>query len=281
MCRLVAYMGQSPLLLADLIHKPINSLIAQSCNAKIGHHVVNADGFGLSWYQNDIESNPALFRSTHPAWNDSNLMHLTKKVRSQCFLAHVRASTVGSVAVNNCHPFIYQNYSFAHNGTIENFQYLRLALAEHIGPELAFQIKAETDSEHLFFLIIYYAQLQGSNPCLKTAVRQAFSWIEKTLQGIEQLKNTVPGAMMNILLTDGQQFISTRFSFGDLKCPSLYVSSPHTWPVQEQQNTFPELKGPYMMIASEPLTDDVELWRAVPDKTLISYQDNTLNMEAL
>jgi glutamine amidotransferase len=156
MCRLVAYLGVKPILLGELIEKPENSLINQSKSAKNGCHIVNADGFGLSWYDQEVDNKPGIFKSIQPAWNDKNLSHIAQKVASNCFLGHIRASTIGDVTFNNCHPFSYQEYSFAHNGTIRQFEKLRRDLINFIDEELFLSIKAQTDSEHLFFLIMHF-----------------------------------------------------------------------------------------------------------------------------
>src|SRR6056300_1646366 len=113
MCRFLTYFSNQPILLENLLDKPTNSLIKQSHEAKEGTHGVNADGFGIAWYDFDIDSHPGVFKSIQPAWNDNNLIHLSQKIRSPCFLAHVRASTIGDVNQNNCHPFAYENYAFA------------------------------------------------------------------------------------------------------------------------------------------------------------------------
>ena len=77
MCRIAAYFGLKEVFLEELLAKPKHSLIRQSHNAKEGTHGINADGFGLSWYNFDISSTPGIFKSTQPAWNDLNLIHLS------------------------------------------------------------------------------------------------------------------------------------------------------------------------------------------------------------
>ena len=109
MCRLIGYRGKTSISLSELIEKPENSLIKQSLETKLGKKGINADGFGISWYNQDIDNTPGIFKSTQPAWNDNNLKHLCNKLLSNCFLGHVRASTVGDVTINNCHPFSYKN----------------------------------------------------------------------------------------------------------------------------------------------------------------------------
>jgi len=89
-CRWLAYSG-SPILLEELLFKTQHSLVDQSLHSRLGATTTNGDGFGVGWYE--AEGGPALFRSTHPAWNDRNLHDLAAHVRSRLFPAHIRAAT--------------------------------------------------------------------------------------------------------------------------------------------------------------------------------------------
>ena len=161
MCRFVAYLGKKSILLNELLVKPKNSLINQSRDAKEGRLGLNADGFGLGWYSHEIDKIPGVFKSTQPAWNDNNLKHLANKIKSSCFLAHVRASTVGDIVLNNCHPFSYHEYAFVHNGTIRFFDKIKRQIINELDDIIFSEIKAQTDSEHLFFLIMQMRMLIG------------------------------------------------------------------------------------------------------------------------
>ena len=66
MCRLAAYLGQTEVLLEDVLVKPVNSLVSQSLKARETDVMTNGDGFGLGWYVPKISSEPALFTSTTP-----------------------------------------------------------------------------------------------------------------------------------------------------------------------------------------------------------------------
>ena len=131
MCRFVAYHGKKPILLKTILTEWPNCLISQSKEAKESTTCLNGDGFGIGWYNREINDEPALFRSVRPAWNDANLMSIASKVLSNCSVAHIRASTVGDVALANCHPFTYKDFLFVHNGTVHNFSAIRKKLLFH------------------------------------------------------------------------------------------------------------------------------------------------------
>ena len=66
MCRFVAYLGKRPVLLDSILDAPENSLISQSRHAREGLYGLNADGFGIAWYQHSVDNLPAVFKSILP-----------------------------------------------------------------------------------------------------------------------------------------------------------------------------------------------------------------------
>src|SRR4029077_8999755 len=115
MCRWLAYAG-SPVLLRDALYAPMHSLIDQSLHSRLGAETTNGDGFGVGWY--DDAPTPGVFRSVEPAWNDQNLKELADHVRSNLFLAHIRAAIGSAVQQTNCHPFREGRWLWMHNGYI-------------------------------------------------------------------------------------------------------------------------------------------------------------------
>lgn len=265
MCRLLAYLGMDTLPLGDLIEKPANSLINQSKKAKEGSHDVNADGFGISWYDQKVDSEPALFKSIQPAWNDRNLLHLSKKVTSNCFLGHIRASTVGDVTFNNCHPFAYLEYSFAHNGTIRQFEHLRRDLINFIDEEFFLPIKAQTDSEHLFFLIMHFLKYNGN---LKDSVLDSYRWV------IDKQKNKDAEfySKLNTVTTDGNILVATRYASKENDNLSLYYTTSKANSIVNNEDN----KITALVVASEPLNDFKKDWVEIePNSILVASKRNS------
>jgi predicted glutamine amidotransferase len=259
MCRFVAYFGQEEVLLDKLLAKPKNSLIKQSHESREGGSGVNADGFGVAWYNFDISSYPGVFKSIQPAWNDNNLMHISQKTKSSCFLAHVRASTVGDVNQNNCHPFYFGKYSMVHNGTIRNFAQYKKKLIDEIDEDLFLQIKGNTDSECLFFLIINFVRYTND---LELSVKEAISWV------IKVQKKCIGFSRINIAITNGDELIATRFVSKGEKSLSLKYTN----------NFEVENKLSSLVLSSEPLNDDDGLWKDVPENHYIYI--NKKNMKS-
>ena len=64
--------------LSEILTAPDHSLIQQSREASKCKTAINADGFGLAWY--DQHPNPGLYRDVYPAWSDANLKSLAEQV---------------------------------------------------------------------------------------------------------------------------------------------------------------------------------------------------------
>ena len=208
MCRLVAYLGKE-VLLADVLVKPVNSIVLQSLQARESSIPTNGDGFGLGWYVPSISPEPALFTSTLPAWGDQNLLHLTAKIKSSAFFAHVRAASAGGVTHYNCHPFVYGPWMLMHNGGIADFIQIKRHLRRLLDDDIYNWIKGDTDSEHLFALFL---QLSKDRDLSQLSV--VADVLEETFIQILQLAqyfNSKETSYFNVCLTDGKRLLASRF----------------------------------------------------------------------
>ena len=154
MCRFLTYAG-APLLLADLLYRPTNSLIMQSHHAREREEPLNGDGFGVGWYVPEIDPSPCVQRSVAPAWSNRNLQNLSAKTRASCLFAHVRAASPGLlVTETNVHPFAYDRFMWMHNGSIAGFHKIKRLLRESLKDEFYDMIQGTTDSEHAFAVFL-------------------------------------------------------------------------------------------------------------------------------
>src|ERR1700751_2986578 len=153
MCRWLAYSG-APILLETALYSPANSLIDQSLHAKLGAEATNGDGFGVGWY--DKYAEPGVFRSSEPAWNDSNLRELSRHITSGLFFAHLRAAIGSPVQQTNCHPFRHGKWLFMHNGYVDELPRVRRELVFAVDESLYPAITGTADTEILFFLALSF-----------------------------------------------------------------------------------------------------------------------------
>jgi glutamine amidotransferase len=167
----MAYSGE-PILAENLLFRPAHSIIDQSLHSRLGATTTNGDGFGIGWYGEQAE--PAVFKSTDPAWNDQNLREIAGRIRTPMLFAHIRASTGTAVQRTNCHPFRHGRWLWMHNGFLDGFQRVKRDLTVAVAPELYPEIEGTTDSELLFHLALTFGLVDDP----PTAVARAIGLVE-------------------------------------------------------------------------------------------------------
>lgn len=251
MCRLLAYLGPA-IPLDTLVLQPAHSLLVQSYQPQeMTAGLLNADGFGLAWYDRARQHTPFFYRNILPIWNDLNLPPLACYVTSTCFLAYIRSATPGlPVDYGNCQPFLSGSLSAIHNGRVVNFrQRLYRPLRRQLNDEDYLAIQGMTDSEHLFAWILHHLRA-GRDLC--GAIATSFYSLLDLVPDLD--------VTFNVILSDGERLVASRLAHGG-PAPSLYWLAGHP--------DFPNS----CLIASEPLFPDPR-WQAVPEGHLIHVHPN-------
>lgn len=269
MCRLVAYLGHD-VLLENVLVRPTNSIVMQSLHARESNIPTNGDGFGLGWYVPDIDNTPALFKSISPAWNDNNLLHLTAKIKSPAFFAHVRAASAGGVTHYNCHPFIHGKWMLMHNGGIHHFMDVKRHLRHLLEDDIYNWIQGETDSEHLFALFLQLSK--GRNLSRLSVVADLLQeTFEQILLLVDEFSKPGP-SYFNVCLTDGKRLVATRYCTSKHVPPEtmhyslgeqLVVKNGRIHMIQKDD------KHGSLLVSSEKLTDFETEWHDVPPNHLL------------
>lgn len=210
MCRWAAWLGE-PLFVDQMVSAPGHSLMDQSREAVKCKTAINADGFGLAWY--DKRAEPGLYRDVYPAWSDPNLRSIAHQVQSRLFLAHVRASTGTATSRNNCHPFVQGRWSFMHNGQVGGYDRFRRDADMMIDTRFYPDRKGATDSEALFLVACGLGLDQDPKRALERAVAQFEALSRRTGQG--------PHMRMTAALSDGETLYAVRYA-SDTLAPSLF-----------------------------------------------------------
>lgn len=247
MCRWAAYVGQ-PIFLEDIVSRPGHSLIRQSLGAVHCTTPVNADGFGLAWY--DERPQPGLYRDVMPAWSDPNLASLVTQVRSRLFMAHVRASTGAATSRANCHPFVVDHWSFMHNGQFGGYEAFRRDAEVLIPDSLYAHRKGATDSEALFLI----AMGEGLAEDPKGAFARAIGRMEE----LARQRGAAPHVRATCAFSDGQRLYALRYA-SDGQAPTLF----HRWSDTRQGRA----------VVSEPLETDEEDWQEVPQASFCEFAE--------
>lgn len=252
MCRWAAYSGD-PVYLEDLILSPAHSLIEQSHHARQAKTPINGDGFGVAWYGD--RSEPGLYRDILPAWADRNLASLARQIRSGLFLAHVRASTIGETSRVNCHPFVWRNWSFMHNGQIGDFAILRRPLENALADNLYNARAGTTDSEILFLLALQF----GLDADPRAAFSRAIHFVEDQARRL----GLTPFIRFTACFSCGRRLFAIRYA-SDGNAPTLF------------QARFGANNS--ICLVSEPFEDASRDWQAVPQSSFVTIGNGTLSV---
>ncbi len=240
MCRLLAYQGETNYL-SQHIFEPEHSLIEQSHHATKGKMSVNADGYGLAWQSE--KHTPAVFKDILPAWGCDNLETIAYHTKSPTFIAHIRATTGAPVSRLNCHPFQYNDWVFAHNGQINQYQDLQRQIESDLPDTLFHAKQGQTDSEMIFLGLLNF----GFDAEPFKATQEYIKYIEN-MASKQQIKKPI---VLTAAMFKNEKLIMIRYASKGRIAPSLF---------KKQCN-----KG--ICFASEPYAKD-GTWQSVEENTL-------------
>lgn len=245
MCRWAAWSG-APKYLEEVICAPEHSLIAQSRNAVSCKTAVNADGFGVAWY--DARESACLYKDVRPAWSDPNLLQIARHIRSGHFLAHVRASTGTATTRDNCHPFTHDRWTFMHNGQVGGYEQVRRRLDNMIPDDLYRDRMGGTDSESLFLVALAYGLNLHPRAAMARAVYEA--------EALSKYAGNTPHMRFASAWSDGRTLYAARYASDDFP-PTLYYRKFEDG----------------VMVVSEPLDKAPNCWVEVANGQMIEVRD--------
>ncbi|MCB9832992.1 MAG: class II glutamine amidotransferase [Planctomycetes bacterium] len=271
MCRFTLYVGP-PITISSLVTEPEHSLIHQSFHSRERSEPLNGDGFGVAWWPANRSSEPAVFKSTTPAWSNKNLLELAPVVESGFIMAHVRAATRGSGTLEvNCHPFKSHGYAFMHNGDVGDFIHLKRHVLAQLSDESFATILGSTDSEHVFALFLDEARAgkvergdaEGMGRALERAVQRV----------IDLAKEHAPKAdlWLNFAVCDGAAAAVMRYTnVAGNDGSSLYLNTGRRYICEEGMCRMiaPQRGEGAVLVSSEPLSQEPG-WSPVPARSLV------------
>ena len=228
MCRHLAWLGTARSL-SDLLLEPEHGLLVQSYAPRRQRHGrMNADGWGVGFFSGG-RPEPARWRSNRPLWADASFASVAPVISARCVIAAVRSATAGMPADETAAaPFQAGGWLLSHNGVAD-----RTILGPHPSAESA------CDSAQLA------AHLFEFGP-------------ERAGEFVAAFGRNDPGARLNLLLTDGNRVLATRW--GD----TLSI-------LRTEEG---------VVVASEPYDDDPR-WTDIPDHHLVEVAADTVTLTDL
>ncbi|KAH8120170.1 N-terminal nucleophile aminohydrolase [Phellopilus nigrolimitatus] len=281
MCRFVIYKGTEPVQLSHLLTKPCHSIINQAFNSRLRvdrRNPINGDGFGVGWYDSvydeELGSQPCIFTSVTPAWNNVNLTRLAEKIKSPLVFAHVRATTAGSLSLDNCHPFVHGQLMWMHNGGIAEFTRIKRRLQACLPDEIYNVPNGNTDSEWAFALFLSKLPDANVKSFTPAVLKQAMLDTIISLNGFARELDITEPSLMNFCVTDGETVVATRYISSKVdEAASLWFSSGTTFSEYAKGGHYKMSKADkrenIIMVASEPLTFEKADWMEIRTNNMI------------
>ncbi len=242
-----------------------NSLVAQSHEHK--------DGWGIAYYTDGAF--PEVAHGLGAAHEDPEFNRMSGLVYSHAVIAHVRLASVGPVARQNAHPFVYGRWSFAHNGTLREFVERHQGVVESwIAPKYRARIQGDTDSERCFYLFLTYLdETSTGRPATAEEVARALARVMREVCTLTDRPEVKPSST-NFLVTDGELMVATR------RNRTLFFSEHKKKdPEAEDDVAEPPREGTRLsqiVIASEELSFE-DHWHEVPENGILGVdRDLTL-----
>jgi len=158
------------------------------------------DGWGIGWYESGF---PCVRKEPLRASESKLVCSTLAGASSSVFVAHVRKATRGSRSRQNCHPFSWKNWLFAHNGSVDSD-----ALLQELDVDRRAAIQGETDSEVFFHWILQNIDREGS---AERGIAEALSFVREHYH-----------TGLNFLLSDGRTLYAYREAAKKKDYYSLY-----------------------------------------------------------
>lgn len=167
-------------------------------------------GWGVGWYRG---ARVEVRRGLLPAHADQAFVEAARAARSRVVVAHVRDASVGPVAEENTHPFVFGRWLFAHNGTVARWRRsagVRAAVEAEIDRPLRAALRGETDSERCF--LVFLSRLSARcrlDRATLADVRAALAATTATVARLADAGAERPSSL-NFLVSDGRVLAACR-----------------------------------------------------------------------
>ena len=183
-----------------------------SCGlVKPGRKPGHSDGWGIVAWN---EGRPFyLAREPSDAWTDPKYEQacnvIEESMISSPLIVHLRKASVGSKTVENTHPFVIDDWAFAHNGTIRKQN-----------------LRGKTDSQWFFESLMQEKKLSSGD---------FMSVLRKQIDSVRQVFRY---SSLTFLLSNGQDFFAYRDSSGDETYYSMFFTETRNSIVLCQERFF-------------------------------------------
>ncbi|MBM3257420.1 MAG: class II glutamine amidotransferase [Candidatus Liptonbacteria bacterium] len=164
MCRIFAALGTDDATLQSALTQFGN--LAEVGKVRLGSPPGHKDGWGLASYTNGL---PVLLdKEPASAAKNPGFEAIAQKLveaKPDLTMGHLRKASVGSLALENTQPYSFENLTFCHNGTIQNFEKISLNSE-------SFKLRKGTSDSEWLFLRLRELFLQNPSKSLEQLLKE-------------------------------------------------------------------------------------------------------------
>jgi len=216
------------------------------------------DGFGFSYMNTHIHPKihayPSDTSDERRSWKtykktgvyteDTHFERKIKEISSYpIILGQLRRKIIGDISIVNTPPYTYRNHVFLHNGVIIQYTKHYDKIVSMIAPKYKKHIKGETDSEHIFYLLLTEIDKLKKKMTNEEVMNVCVSHLFELL-----IRENIY-FHMNIIYANHTHIIVTRYSHLRKKLP-LEKSEPLPLYIDSSDG---------LVISSEPITPNYML----------------------
>lgn len=270
MARLFAYMGND----ADRVHcalHPASSMLRVGASAG----ATAIDSWGIGFYQG---GEVLLQRRPKTPTEPLDFYAITRDLRTDAIIGHARAGTVGTPKNENTPPFRFRSWLFAHHGTVPGFEHIKNDLLHKVPDFLLRNVRGQTDSEHLFHLLLAFlhdaGKLDDSNVST-TFVRDAVRAMLTLVDHLVVAGGEAPQAECALALTNGRILLAVRrgdpvYLLQATQLRDCAVCREKTVEYgREPKRVDHEHLRSVLVVADAPPPGAPPGWQEVPDRTIV------------
>ena len=181
MCRLMGFVSSEKTTFPEIAGPHFADFVALSS--------IHCDGWGVATIDHD-DDHAHLVRVAEMAHTSSQFDAAIADSMADGGLLHLRWATAGlPVSESNSHPFVYEDFTFTHNGAI----YPSTAIDPFIDPAFSWLITGQTDSERYFYLMLTMIKVHG--------------FVEGVKRAVETVKEHGDYSSINAMIMNEEMFI--------------------------------------------------------------------------
>ena len=181
MCRLMGFVSNDKTTFDEIVGADFTEFVALSS--------VHCDGWGVASINHDQHS-VNLDRAPEPAATSSEFDQAIQDANVDGALLHLRWATKGlPVSENNTHPFVYEDFTFIHNGSINPPS----AFDSLIDPKFSALIVGDTDSERFFYFLMTMIEKYG--------------FADGVAKGVQKVATTMNFSSINVMMMNEKTMV--------------------------------------------------------------------------